>query len=99
LTAQFSSSDHGARVYGWHIPMDSYEIPILFYRPALWSKGQRFDLLGSQMDWRRHCSTPEFQLHQQVLRPSLFKVLPDESFALLSHNRDVAVLRDNKLLS
>lgn len=44
-------ADHGARVYGSEqIPIQSYEIPVLFYNPVLNPKGEACDVLGSQMD-------------------------------------------------
>ncbi len=91
--------DHGARVYGrQQIPMDSYEIPILFYCPALFPIGDRFDLLGSQMDLAPTLlDTLNFSYSSKFFGRSLFKAQSDPSFALLSHNRDVALLRDNKL--
>ncbi len=91
--------DHGARVYGrQQIPMDSYEIPILFYCPALIPSGQRFDLLGSQMDLAPTLlDTLNFSYTSKFFGRSLFKVPPERSFALLSHNRDVALYRDDKL--
>ena len=91
--------DHGARVYGWQqIPMDSYEIPILFYCPALIPPGSRVDLLGSQMDLAPTLlDTLNFSYTSKFFGRSLFKVTPDQSFALMSHNRDVSLYRDDKL--
>ncbi len=91
--------DHGARVYGWQqIPMDSYEIPILFYCPALIPPGQRVEVLGSQMDLAPTLlDTLNLSYSSKFFGRSLFKVQQGQNFALLSHNRDVALLRNNRL--
>ena len=91
--------DHGARVYGWQqIPMDSYEIPILFYCPALIPAGRRLEILGSQMDLAPTLlDLLNFSYTSKFFGRSLLQVHQDQEFALLSHNRDVALLRNNRL--
>lgn len=91
--------DHGARVYGWQqIPMDSYEIPILFYCPALIPAGQRVETLGSQMDLAPTLlDVLNFSYTSKFFGRSLLESHKGHDFALLSHNRDVALLRNNRL--
>ncbi len=91
--------DHGARVYGWQqIPMDSYEIPILFYCPALIPAGQRVETLGSQMDLAPTLlDVLNFSYSSKFFGRSLLESHQGYDFALLSHNRDVALLRNNRL--
>lgn len=91
--------DHGARVYGWQqIPMDSYEIPILFYCPALIPAGQRVETLGSQMDLAPTLlDVLNFSYSSKFFGRSLLGSHQGYDFALLSHNRDVALLRNNRL--
>ncbi len=91
--------DHGARVYGWQqIPMDSYEIPILFYCPALIPAGQRVETLGSQMDLAPTLlDVLNFSYSSKFFGRSLLESHQGYDCALLSHNRDVALLRNNRL--
>lgn len=91
--------DHGARVYGaQEIPMDSYEIPVLFYAPKLIAQGRRVDILGSQMDVAPTLlGLLDMDYRSQFFGRDLRRVAPDRTWALMSHNRDVALLRDNRL--
>ncbi len=91
--------DHGARVYGWQqIPMDSYEIPILFYCPALIPAGQRVERLGSQMDLAPTLlDLLNFSYVSKFFGRSLLQSHQGDDVALLSHNRDVGLLRNNRL--
>ena len=91
--------DHGPRVYGWQqIPMDSYEIPILFYCPGLIPVGQRVETLGSQMDLAPTLlDMLNFSYSSKFFGRSLLEPHQGNDFALLSHNRDVALLRNNRL--
>jgi phosphoglycerol transferase MdoB-like AlkP superfamily enzyme len=92
-------ADHGARVYGsQQIPMDSYEIPILFYSPTLIPQGVREDQLGSQMDLAPTIlDLLNKDYASEFFGRSLLSTSPDREWALMSHNRDVAMLRNNRL--
>lgn len=90
--------DHGARVYGREtIPMRSYELPWLIYAPAHIVPG-RVDILASQID-----IAPTVLGRLQISYDTVFfgrDVLvgdPSEKFALISHNRDVALYQHGKL--
>jgi len=91
--------DHGARVYGsQQIPFPSYEIPILFYAPALIPAAQRIDLLASQMDLAPTVlDLLHFSYQSRFFGRSIFRIEPDRAMALISHNRDVALLRHDTL--
>lgn len=91
--------DHGARVYGsQQIPFPSYEIPILFYAPALIPSAQRIDLLASQMDLAPTLlDLLHFSYQSRFFGRSIFRIESDRAMALISHNRDVALLRNDTL--
>jgi phosphoglycerol transferase MdoB-like AlkP superfamily enzyme len=90
--------DHGARVYGaQQIPMDSYRIPVLFYAPKILPRGLRVASLGSQIDVAptimgilRESYASEFFGHDLLAEGR-----PER--ALMSHNRDVALLRGDHM--
>ncbi len=91
--------DHGARVYGHQeMPMDSYEVPLLFYAPTAIESARRIALLGSQMDLAPtlldflHCS-----YRSRFFGRSLFRVPEDRTWALMSHNRDAGIFRSDSL--
>lgn len=92
-------ADHGARVYGsQQIPMDSYEIPILMYAPSLIPRGTRENQLGSQMDLAPTILDLLNKTYaSEFFGRSLLATPVDRRWALLSHNRDVALFRDNRL--
>jgi phosphoglycerol transferase MdoB-like AlkP superfamily enzyme len=90
--------DHGARVYGKEdIPMRSYELPLLIYAPKHF-KPRQIETLASQIDIAPtvlgllHMSYDSVFFGRDVL-------LGDnaQSFALLSHNRDVAFYQGDGL--
>lgn len=91
-------ADHGARVYGREdIPVKTYEIPFLVYAPAHVKPG-RVDALAGQIDVAPtvmgllHLSYQTGFFGRDILRT------PEaERFALLNHNRDVALLRGGRL--
>lgn len=89
--------DHGARVYGSEqIPMDSYEIPILFYGPEVVQAGERITRVGSQMDLPSTIlDVLNFDYNSEFFGRSLLRPETGDDWALLSHNRDVALLRND----
>ncbi len=92
-------ADHGARVYGrQEIPMDSYEIPLLFYAPALFPAGSRNDRLGSQLDLAPTIlDMLDFSYNSSFFGRSMLRPDAHDDWILLSHNRDVAMLRNDTL--
>lgn len=91
--------DHGARVYGREeIPMRSYELPLIVYAPKH-VKPARVGALTSQID-----IAPTVLGLLNVSYDSVFfgrDVLHDDGdrrYALLSHNRDVALYHDQSLV-
>lgn len=93
--------DHGARVYGrQEIPIRSYEIPVLVYAPKLIPKGRRIDTLGSQMDIAPTLlGVLDFDYHSQFFGRDLLRVPPGRNWALMSHNRDVALYNGQHMVT
>lgn len=92
--------DHGARVYGsQQIPLRSYEIPILFYGPGVVDSGRRVDRLGSQMDLAPTIlDVLGISYESQFFGRSLLRPDTGNNWALMSHNRDVSLLRNDTLV-
>jgi phosphoglycerol transferase MdoB-like AlkP superfamily enzyme len=92
--------DHGARVYGsQQIPLRSYEIPILFYGPSVVDSGLRVDRLGSQMDLAPTIlDVLGLSYESQFFGRSLLRPDTGNNWALMSHNRDVSLLRNDTLV-
>ena len=89
--------DHGARVYGSaRIPLASYHVPILFFAPGM-VPAERLDTLASSLD------VPPTILAWLGLEaePSFFgralSAGDPGGRALMTHNNDVALLRDRKM--
>jgi phosphoglycerol transferase MdoB-like AlkP superfamily enzyme len=89
-------ADHGARVYGVEqIPIRSYEIPVLFYNPVLNPTGTTCDVLGSQMDIAP--TILDFlgiDYNSAFFGRSLLSTPEEDRRVLISHNRDVSLMRD-----
>lgn len=87
--------DHGARVYGAsEIPLPSYEVPVLFYAPALIPAGVRVQTLTSSMD------VPPTILAQLGISyetlffgRDVFNLPPSDGRALMTHNNEIALMR------
>ena len=93
-------ADHGARVYGKaEIPLETYEIPLMIYSPRHIAPRQ-IDTLMTQID----IAPTVLGLLGMRYEAPFFGVdvlhEPDDStrIALFSHNHDVAILRDNRLV-
>ena len=91
-------ADHGARVYGREdIPLRSYESPFIVYSPRHVA-ARRVDALVSQMD-----VAPTILGLLGISYDSVFfgrdALMPDNAarFALLNHNRDVALFQGEVL--
>lgn len=91
--------DHGARVYGSQIiPLESYKIPILMYAPALIPAGRHFDLLGSQIDLAPTIlGLLNIDYNSGFFGRNLLDIPPDRTWALMSHNRDISLFRNDTL--
>jgi phosphoglycerol transferase MdoB-like AlkP superfamily enzyme len=91
--------DHGARVYGSQaIPLDSYEIPILFYCPALIPEGRTVDIVGSQLDLPPTIlGLLNMEYNSAFFGRNLLAVPAERTWALMSHNRDISLFRDDTL--
>ena len=93
-------ADHGARVYGAEeIPMRSYLIPVLFYSPSLIPRAENIAILGSQMDLSP--TILDFlglDYNSMFFGRSLLATSKSECRALMSHNRDVSLLKDDTLV-
>jgi phosphoglycerol transferase MdoB-like AlkP superfamily enzyme len=93
-------ADHGARVYGSQtVPILSYEVPLLIAGPAAVKSPTRVDTLGCQLDiaptllgliGRPYEST---FFGRDLLAPA------SSRFALLNHNRSIAIYREPELLA
>jgi phosphoglycerol transferase MdoB-like AlkP superfamily enzyme len=93
-------ADHGARVYGSQtVPILSYEVPLLVVGPAAVNKACRIDTLGCQLDiaptllgliGRPYEST---FFGRDLLAPA------SSRFALLNHNRSIAIYREPELVT
>jgi len=93
-------ADHGARLYGQQtIPIHSYEIPLVLLGPAVVKSPARIDRLGSSLD----VSPTILGL---IGRPydslffgrDLLRDDPRTDLALLNHNRDIGMLKDERLV-
>ncbi len=91
--------DHGARVYGREdIPMRSYELPLLVYAPKHIAP-RKVDILGSQVDIAPTIlGLLGISYDTVFFGRDMFQGDPGEKFALLSHDRDVALYRHGKLV-
>ena len=90
--------DHGARVYGRdQIPVSNYSVPFLIHAPA-YAAPLEVPTLASQIDVAPtllgllHWSYDTTWFGRDILRMSA-----GEGYALLNHNRDVALLRAGRL--
>jgi len=92
-------ADHGARVYGSNqIPMRSYEIPLLFYNPVLIPSGRTCGVIGSQLDiGPTILDFLGFDYNSEFFGRSLLATSKDRERVLMSHNRDVSLLRDSTI--
>lgn len=91
--------DHGARVYGREdIPMRSYELPLLVYAPKHVAP-REVEILGSQIDIPPTIlGLLGISYDAVFFGRDMFQGDPAEKFALLSHDRDVALYQHGKLV-
>lgn len=89
--------DHGARVYGREeIPMRSYELPLLVYAPKHVKPG-RVGTLMSQIDIAPTVLGLLNMSYDSVFYGHDVLLAGAEPWAMLSHNRDVALFRGDSL--
>ncbi|HEU4564534.1 MAG TPA: LTA synthase family protein [Gemmatimonadaceae bacterium] len=86
--------DHGARVYGAaEIPLASYEVPILFYAPALLRPG-RVSTLASSLDVPPTVlSLLGISYSSKFFGHDVLHAAPAEGRALMTHNSEIALMR------
>lgn len=93
-------ADHGARVYGSQaIPIHSYEIPLLIVGPAVVKAPQKIGELGGSLDVAptilgligRPYDTLFFG--RDLLKPG-----GRAGWALINHNRDIGLYRDDRMV-
>jgi phosphoglycerol transferase MdoB-like AlkP superfamily enzyme len=91
--------DHGARVYGAaEIPLASYEVPILFYAPSLVPAGRRVATLASSLDVPPTLlGLLGFSYSSKFFGHDAFRIDPSQGRALMTHNREVALLRGGRI--
>jgi hypothetical protein len=90
--------DHGARVYGADfIPIRSYEVPFLIYAPR-WLSSRCVDVLGSSLDVASTVmGLTDIHYDSVFFGRDLFDLTPERGYALMQHDRDVGILRGNRL--
>jgi phosphoglycerol transferase MdoB-like AlkP superfamily enzyme len=91
--------DHGARVYGAaEIPLASYQVPILFYAPGVIPAGQRIATLASSLDVPPTIlGVLGTEYDSKFFGHDLFRIDPAAGRALMTHNNEIALLRDNRM--
>lgn len=92
-------ADHGARVYGkTEIPLKTYRIPLLVYSPAH-IQPQIVDTLTGQIDIAPTVlGLLGFAYQAPFFGQDVLHTPDHQRVALFSHNHDVAVYRDGKLV-
>lgn len=93
-------ADHGARVYGKQsIPIHSYEIPFLIAGPAAVKSPSRPAILGCSTDVAPTVLGLVGRPYDSMFfGQDLLKCPADHGRAFLNHNRDIGVLRGDKLV-
>lgn len=90
--------DHGARVYGAaEIPLASYEVPILFMGAGV-PAGKRVDTLASSLDVPPTVmGLLGMSYDSKFFGHDVFRVPPSEGRALMTHNSEIALMRDGRM--
>ena len=91
--------DHGARVYGAaEIPLASYQVPVLFYAPGVIPAGARIGILASSLDVPPTLlGVLGFEYDSRFFGHDLFRIDPAQGRALMTHNNDIALMRDSRM--
>ena len=93
-------ADHGARIYGEQtIPIHSYEIPLLIAGPAVVKHPSRVAQLGCSLDVPTTILGLLGRPYETMFfGRDLLKAKPEEGRALLNHNRDIGMLKGDRLV-
>jgi phosphoglycerol transferase MdoB-like AlkP superfamily enzyme len=93
-------ADHGARVYGSQsIPIHSYEIPMLVVGPAVVKAPSRVGALGCSLDVSPTILGMLGRPYQTLFfGRDLLHSPPEGGRVVLNHNRDIGMLRDDRLV-
>jgi phosphoglycerol transferase MdoB-like AlkP superfamily enzyme len=93
-------ADHGARVYGHQsIPIHSYEIPLVVLGPAVVKEPARISRLGNSLDVAPTILGLIGRPYESVFfGRDLLKGGPDAGRAFLNHNRDIGMLKQDRLV-
>ncbi len=93
-------ADHGARVYGSQtVPMLSYEIPLLILGPAAVKAPVRIDTLGCQLDFAPTVLGMIGRPYDTVFYGRDLLAPAASRFALMNHNRSIALFRENEMIA
>jgi len=93
--------DHGARVYGAAaIPLASYEVPILFMGAGIpaEARGRRVGTLASSLDVPPTVmGLLGMSYDSKFFGHDVLRVPPSEGRALMTHNSEIALMRDGRM--
>ena len=93
-------ADHGARVYGSQtVPILSYEIPLVVTGPAVVKQPQRVDVPGCQLDVAPTLLGLIGRPYESAFYGRNLLAPAAERFALLNHNRSIAIYRRPELVA
>jgi len=94
-------ADHGARVYGSQtIPIDSYQIPFLVVGPTVVNEPHRNSTGGCQLDVAPTILGLIGRPYDTVFfGHDLRKVPPEQTRAMLNHNRSIGLFRGERLIT
>jgi phosphoglycerol transferase MdoB-like AlkP superfamily enzyme len=93
------TADHGASARGTgEIPIDKYQIPVLFYSPAH-IKPQRVERLMSQIDISPTLlGQLNFSYDSKLFGQDIFRLPPGEERAFVANYQSLGYLRDGRLV-
>ena len=93
-------ADHGARVYGQQsIPIHSYEIPLVILGPAAVKIPERIPQLGNSLDVSPTILGLLGRPYETMFfGTDLLKIKPDEGRAFINHNRDIGMLKGDRMV-
>lgn len=93
-------ADHGARVYGSQtVPVLSYEIPLLILGPAAVKQAARIETAGCQLDVAPTLLGLIGRPYDSVFYGRDLLSPASARFALLNHNRSIALYREPELIA
>ena len=93
-------ADHGARIYGSQtVPLLSYEIPLLIAGPAAVEKARRIATPGCQLDIAPTLLGIIGRPYDSIFYGRDLLAPAASRFALLNHNRSIAIYREPELVA